>query len=221
MQPKVQNLLQSFFGKFDEKSFVKGETIIKSNQETGIFFLTKGVVRMFVLSKGDELTLNIYKSYALFPMSEVLNHKKERYTYDALTEVWGYFAPKKDFENFLSKNPQVVFDLLGRIYRGLDGFFMRLEALLSKDAYIRVLTQLVIYTRRFGKQDKNKITFDWHLTHHQLASQTGLARESVTKQIKKLQDKGLIGYSGKKMFVYNLLKLEEECFYNVKKISTP
>lgn len=210
VQPKIQKLLQSFFGRFGLQSFAREEIIIKPNKDQGIFFLTKGVVRMFVLSKGVELTLNIYKPHALFPMSQVLNNKKERYTYDALTEVQGYFAPKKDFGKFLSKNPPVLFDLLRRIYRGLDGFFMRLEALLSNDAYFRVLTQLIIYSKRFGQTDKNKITFDWHLTHRELASQTGLARESVTKQIKKLQDKGLIGYLGKKLVIYDLPKLEAE-----------
>ncbi|MBI4033218.1 MAG: winged helix-turn-helix domain-containing protein, partial [Candidatus Blackburnbacteria bacterium] len=80
-----------------------------------------------------------------------------------------------------------------------------------------VLTQLIIYARRFGATSQNIITFDWHLTHQQLASQTGLARESVTKEVKKLQNKGLVGYSGKKLFIYDFPKLEEECFSYLNK----
>ncbi len=209
MQPKIQKLVGTYFEKFELKKFAKHEVIIKPSGGQEIFFLTKGVVRMFSLSKkGGELTLNIFKAHALFPVSLVFN----KYAYDALTEVEGYFAPKLDFQRFIRRNPEVLFDLLERIYRGLDGFYMRLEALLSGDAFYRVLTQLIIYARRFGQKNQNTITFDFHLTHHQLASQTGLARESVTKEIKKLQEKGLIGYSGKKLLIYNLLKLEEEYF---------
>lgn len=87
---------------------------------------------------------------------------------------------------------------------------MLLQALLSKDAFLMTLTQLIIYARRFGKENQNVVNFDWHLTHEQLASQTGLARESVTRQIKKLQDKGLVNYSGKKLLIRDLKKLEEE-----------
>lgn len=212
MQTKTQKLLHLFFGKFELKSFAKGETIIKpANQE--IFFLTEGVVKMTSLSKkGGELTLNIYKPYALFSLSLVLNNKQDKYTYKALTKVKGHFAPKKDFKHFISRNPDVLFDLLKRIYQGLDGFFMRLEALLSRDARLRILTHLIIYARRFGQNNQNVITFNWHLTHTQLASQTGLARESVTREIKKLQSKGLVGYSGKRLFIYDLPKLEEEYF---------
>ncbi len=165
---------------------------------------------MFGSTKDGVFTLNIYKPYALFPMSSVLNGKQEKYTYGALTEVRGYFAPKKDFRRFIKKNPDILFDLLKRIYSGLEGFFSHLEAMLSGDAYLRILTQLIIYTKRFGQNNKNRIAFDWHMTHHELASQTGLARETVTREIKKLQDKGLIGYSGKKLFVYELPKLEGE-----------
>ena len=161
--------------------------------------------------KGADLTLNIYNAYSLFPMSSIFNIQN-KYAFKSLTETQGYFAPKKHFERFIIKNPTVLFDLLKRVYQGLDGFFMLSEALLSGNSFYRVLTQLIIYTRRFGQKNHNIITFDWHLTHRQLASQTGLARESVTRQIKKLQNKGLIGYSGKKIFIYDLSKLEEECF---------
>ena len=212
MEPEVQELLHSFFDKFESKRFAKGKTIIKPANDK-IFFLTKGVVKMFVLSKkGEDLTLNIYKAYSLFPISLVFD-MQNKYTFQSLTEVQGYFAPKKDFVKFVTKNPTVLFDLLKRIYKGLDGFYMISETLLSKDAFYRVLSQLIIYARRFGQKNKNNtITFDWSITHQQLASQTGLARESVTRQIKKLQNKGLVGYSGKKLFIHNLSELEKEYF---------
>ena len=215
MEAKTQKTLHSFFDKFELRSFDRGETIIHPRGNK-IFFLTNGVVKMFSPSKNNgELTLNIYKSHAVFPMCLVFDIQNQ-YLYASLTETRGYFAPKKDFKQFINKNPTVLSDLLKRIYLGLDGYFMFLEALLSGDAYYRVLTQLIIHTRRFGREKEGLVTFDWHLTHQQLASQTGLARESVTKEIKKLQDKNLIGYSRKKLFIYNLSKLEEECFLNIK-----
>lgn len=214
MQPKIQILLLSFFSRFKKVTFVKGETIINP-RKSEIFYLTKGTVRMFSLIQSIKLTLNVYRPFSVFPMSQILGSTQNKYIFDALTEVEGYFAPEKEFEGFINNNPGVLLDLLKRIYLGLDGYLMVLESLLLGDAYLRVLTQLVIYTRRFGKKNQDKIIFDFHLTHHQLASQTGLARESVTKVIKKLQDKGLIGYSGKKLLIYDLTKLEQERFtYN-------
>ena len=222
MDPEIQSVLKSFFQNYSLESFDKNQIIVKP-KDYKIFFLTKGVVRMFSSSKkgrrstkassgseGDEITLNIYKANSIFPMPLVFGLENKN-SFSSLTKVQGYFAPKKDFERFVRKNPTIFLDLLKRIYQGLDGFFMIYEALLFRDAYYRILTQLIIYARRFGKEKEGLITFDWHLTH-QHASQSGLARESVTREIKKLQDKGLIGYSGKKLFIYDLPKLEEECF---------
>lgn len=216
MQSNVQNKLHSFFSQHPLKTFSKGMQIPTNNS---IFFLTSGAVRMFSLSKdSDELTLNIYKSNSLFPMSLLLNPKSKRYNYTALSQVEGYFTPINDFNKFIKNNPEVLFDLLKRIYRGLDGFFIRLESLLVRDAYHRVLTQLIIHTKRFGKLDNEKIIFDWPLTHHELSSQTGLARESVSKEIKKLQNQGLIGYSGKKIFIHDLDKLEKAHLTHIHKL---
>ena len=209
MHPNIYKLLLSFFGKYKLRTFAKGEIIIRPENKK-IFFLTKGAVRMFSKLNNSELTINIYKPFSLFPMSLILNNKQGSYIYSALFEVEGYFAPKINFRKFLKDHPSIILDLLKRIYIGLDGFFMRMETLLIGDAYLRVLTHLIIYTRRFGKNTKGKITFDFPLTHEHLGYQTGLARESVTREIKKLQDKGLIGYFGKKIFIYDLLKLEEE-----------
>lgn len=169
---------------------------------------------MFSQISKNELTLNIFKPFSVFPIALILNNKQNIYVYDALEKSKGYFAPKRDFRDFIKTNPDILFDLLKRIYLGLDGYYMLVEALLLGDAYLKVLTHLVVYSRRFGKRDKDRVTFDLHLTHYQLASQTGLARESVTKVIKKLQNKGLVGYLGKKLFVYDIIKLEEERFSN-------
>lgn len=217
MDPKIQKLLYAFFKKFGQKSFLKEETILKPTDKK-IFFLTNGAVGMFSVSgENSQITLNIYKQHSIFPMPLVFD-LENKYTFDSITRVEGYFAPKKDFKMFLNKNPDILFDLVKRIYLGFDGFFTQLEALLLGDAFCRVTTSIIIYTRRFGQKNDSIITFDWQLTHKQIASQTGLARESVTKEIKKLQEKGLIGYSGKKLFIYDLGKLEEEYFSYLSKI---
>lgn len=209
MEPQLQKQLLAFFKNFEQKSVNKNQTIIEPKTNK-VFFLTEGIVRMYVFSEGkDEITLNIYKPYSIFPIPLIFD-LKNNYIFDSLTNVEGYFAPKKDFRIFVEKNNRVLLDLVKRIYQGFDGFFTLIEALLLGDGYLRVIVALIIYARRFGKTDQNKIIFDWHLTHRQIASQTGLARESVTREIKKLQDKDLITYAGKKLIVLSLTKLEAE-----------
>ena len=212
MEPKVQKQLSAFFGKFPLESFVKESAVVTPDNDRGVFFLTKGTVKMTGRpKKKGAFTLNIYKSPALFPMFLVFG-QKDKHFYSALSDVEGHFAPPSVFAKFLRKNPTILWDLLKRIYRGLEGFFLLLEVQLSGNAYLKTLAQIIIHSRRFGHEKEGVVVFDWHLTHEQIASQTGLARESVTKEIRKLQKKGLIGYRGKRLFVNDPGKLEEEYF---------
>jgi CRP-like cAMP-binding protein len=137
----------------------------------------------------------------MFPLGSAINDYENSYYYEALTKVQVFSAPKIATLMFLQKNPDVIYDLLQRIYRGLEGYFAIMETLLGGSAYHKVVTQLTIYEKRFGKID---------LTHTKLASLTGLSRETVTREIAKLQKKNIIKYSGNKLVITDTDRLSKE-----------
>lgn len=203
MDATVQSKLEGFFGKFEKRKYRKGELLAEPRKELNtIFYLVEGNVRMFSISKkGVEVTLNIFKPISLFPLGPAINAGENLYYYDALKEVTVFTAPKDKVLSFLRQEHDVAFDLLARIYKGLEGYFLRMESLLGGDAYHKVVSELVIQERRFGKVE---------LTHSKLASLTGLSRETVTREIQKLQKKGIVTYKGWKLKIANGEKLEQE-----------
>lgn len=210
MQNNVTEKINNFFAKYERQTYKRGDYLkISNKQPQGVFCLQSGVVRCFSLSKeGAELTINIFKPVSFFPVGWVINNASDNYTYEAITDVEVLIAPKNEFETFLQENPDVVYDLLKRIYRGLEGYFMRIESLLSGEPYFRTVVQLVIHTRRFGI--KSGESYKVNVTHSQLASLTGLTRETITREIKKLEDKELVTYKGKQLIVLDIAKLEEQ-----------
>ncbi len=210
MQNKVIEKVNHFFSKHERHTYKKGEYLkTPDKQLEGVFCLQNGVVRCFAISKeGAELTINIFKPVSFFPVGWVINNASDNYTYQATTDVEVFIAPKDAVEKFMQDNPDVVYDLLKRIYRGLEGYFMRMESLLSGEPYFRTVVQLIIHTRRFGKKEGEQ--YKVNLTHSQLASLAGLSRETVTREIKKLEDKKLIQYEGKQLMVLDIAKLEEQ-----------
>lgn len=210
MDTSVQSKVESFFKKYPLKSFSPGKIIIMPEKAPkGVYFLKDGIVRVFSLSKdGIELTLNIFKPFSFFPMQWVMNNKQDRYYYETLTEVIAYCVPREDFQSFIQREHDVSYDLLKRIYRGLDGYLMKMESLLSGGAYLRTLTIILIHALRFGTRENKKIAL--HLTHLQIAKEAGMSRETVTREIKKLAHKGLVSYKKETLFVPDILKLEQE-----------
>lgn len=212
MDIDVQKKLDNFFGKYKIQKYKKGEILIKADDEpSGVFYLKEGIVKMYAISSnGEELTINIYKPHSLFPMSWVFNNTISNHYYEAVTPVTVWKAPKKRVLNFLQKEPSILLDLLRRIYRGLEGYFMRMEYLMKGNAEARLITELLISAKRFGEKLGSSTLVKLKLTEKDLASQSGIARETVSREIKKLKEKNLINFKKGSLVIYDLQKLEEE-----------
>ena len=170
-------------------------------------------MRQYIISKkGDELVINIFKPHAFFPMTWAVNKTPNSYFYEAVEDAEVYKAPPEDVLAFIKTNPDVMFDLLSRIYRGAEGILAKMTYLMSGNAYARLVTEIVIYTKRFGKgEDREDVT----VSERQLASLTGMTRETVSREMRSLKAKGLVEFSRNKLTIPDMEKLEKELLEGV------
>src|SRR3989338_5325760 len=210
MNSEVQYKLLKFFSKYKKKQLKKGTIFISPDQKIkGVYFLIKGTVRVFLISKnGVEITVNIFKSPSFFPMNWALNNNQNRHFYDCLSNCDLYLSPKKEFNVFFKSNHDLVLDLLERIYQGLEWYMLRIESLIGGDAHSKLLSHLLIQAKR-SNQDLERV-IKLRLSHTYLATETGLSRETVTREMKKLKDRGIINYQGNTLLIFNLSVLEKE-----------
>ena len=213
MKTNIVKKLECFFSKFKLEEYKNGQILIQASEEpSGIFFLKKGIVKQYITSKdGLETTLNIYKPFSFFPMTWALNDSANRYSFEtASKKVTVYRAPKKEVINFLKSEPEVLYDLAKRAFSGIEGLLSRMEYLMSGNAAARLIIVLIILARRFGQEQDGKTQIKLILTEKEIASQAGLARETVSREIQKLKAKNLISYNSKILTILNIDKLEEE-----------
>lgn len=214
MQADVKNKLEKFFSKYRQIKYKKGEIILRAEDPPqGIFLLKEGIVRQYAIShKGDDLTLNIYRPVSFFPVAFFINSSQNRFYFEAITPVFAFRAPGEEFIGFIKKEPEVMFDLLKRIYTGLEGFFTRMENLMAGDVKSRLITELLIYSRRFGVKTDTGTIIDIKLTQKDLAAQAGVARETVGRILKTLKDQGSISFKNRRIIINDPIKLEKELF---------
>ena len=212
MDSDVSKKLDKFFQQHKCKKYKRREILIQTADEpAGLFYLTEGIVRQYAITaNGEELTINVFKPQALFPMAWVVNDSISPHFFEAMTPVTVWIAPKKDVLEFLKQEPDILLDLVKRIYRGLDGYFMRMEHLMLGSAQARLVAELLIYARRFGEQLENTVKVNFKLTERDLAAQSGIARETVSREIQKLKQKRLINFEKNTLIINDLSKLEEE-----------
>jgi CRP/FNR family transcriptional regulator len=209
MDSNVAKKIQEAFSKYPARTYPKGQILIFANEDPAyIFYLVKGRVREYDVSyRGDEVIVNLFKPCAFFPMSWAINHSPNHYFYKAETETVVHLVPVEDALAFLKTNSDVAFDLLSRLYRGMDGLLGRVAHLMSGTARSRLIYELIIECRRFGKQAQNG-GYTLQLNESDFAARSGLSRETVSREMHKLKDRNWVVVTPKAIIIKDLPALE-------------
>lgn len=209
MEPEVAEKIHEHLSKYPKRSYDKGQIILFADESPEhIFYIAKGKVRKYDVSyRGDEVIVNIFKPPAFFPMSWAINHTPNKYFYKTEAETELHVVPVADALQFVKDNPDVMFDLLSRIYKGMDGMLGRMTHLMSGTAKSRLIYELIIECRRFGKlQPGGGYTVD--ATEVDIAARSGLSRETVSREMHKLKEKQLVSVDHGRIIIADLAKLE-------------
>ena len=195
--------VSKFFASAPEKSFNKGSIII-SPEDTleKVYYLTRGKVKQYVSnSDGEEIIIHIFRPGSFFPIMLVLGGAINRFYFQTLTKCKVKISDSDKVIKFLKKEPASLYDLTVRFAKGLDGLSSRLESLLGKKAQDRIISLLLYLSDRFGKETSEGTKINLLLSHQEIAKWVGLERETVTRQLKALNTKGLIKYMRRKITV--------------------
>src|SRR3989344_7001563 len=184
---------EAFYRQFAIRSYKKGEMLIRADDDPqGIFCLKKGYVRQYTISKnGFELTLHILRPISYFPMVWAVNGTPNVYYFEALTEVEVGRAPREDVVNFIKDKPIIIFELLSELIEDYAESLTRIEHLVFSDAYRRVISVLLYIAKHFGENHNEIIIVHHRFTQQDIATLVGVARETASNELSKLEKKGL------------------------------
>lgn len=177
-----------FFARYPTRIYNKGDVLIQAGDTPPAYFITEGLIVQYdISSAGDKLVVNMYKPGACISLASILNDGPSEFFFEAADYTTVYTASSRDVATFFRDNPGVTFDALKRVSRGSNGLMLRLARAMEGSAEGRILQELTIMQARFSNADGSV-----HISDTELATQTGMARETVSRSLKKLQSKGLI-----------------------------
>jgi CRP/FNR family transcriptional regulator len=203
---------EAFYTQFTPRSYKKGEMLIRSDDDPqGIFCLTKGYVRQYIISKaGIELTLQILQPISYFPMVWAINGTPNVYNFEALTDIEVGRAPRDEVINFIKDKPKIIFELMSELLEDHVEALTRVEHLVFSDAYRRVISVLLYIAKHFGENDGKQTLVAHRFTHQDIATLVGVVRETASNEMEKLEKKGLVEYSNHLMIFKSIKNLELE-----------
>lgn len=209
MDPGITKIIEDFFSNYRLRKYAKGQVLLLNGDEADdIFYLVSGRVKQYdVTYRGDEIILNVFKPRSFFPMSLALNPLPSPYIYEAETDIELRQAPVASVLAFLKEHPEVTFDLLSRVYRGLDGLLGRMAHLMASSAKGRLLYELLIVAKRHGQVREDK-GVEFAMNETDLAARAGLTRETVSREMKKLERDSLVSLRQGVIIIPSLNELE-------------
>jgi CRP-like cAMP-binding protein len=208
MTDGISKKIDDFFSKYRSRTYTKGQVLILNGDEAPyIYYLVSGKVKVYdVTYRGDEIILNVFKPPAFFPMSLAINNGVNPFIYEAESDIEVIQAPAPEVVEFVKSNPDVLFDLLSRVYRGTDALLGRVAHLMASSARSRLIYELLLEARRFGVSKNGGSTLS--INEKDLGARAGLSRETVSREIHKLKADGMIETQSKEIRIKDLHTLE-------------
>jgi CRP-like cAMP-binding protein len=204
-------IVEQFFSAYRLRAYSKGQILLLQGDEADdVYYLISGRVKQYdVTYRGDEVILNTFQPPAFFPMSLAMNAVPNLYTYEAETDVELRQAPAHEVVAFLKQEPEVTYDLLSRVYQGVDGILARMTHLMASSAKARLMFEIRIAYQRFG----NKLNDDGvttHINETELAARAGLSRETVSREMSKLVQEGVVEHYSGDVIIPSVKAFEEK-----------
>jgi CRP-like cAMP-binding protein len=190
------------------RSHVVNQVILLENDwGSSVYFILNGWIKIRTHNlDGKEITLNILGKGELFGEMAALEEVPR--STDALTLTPATIAtiPAQDFLKLLDNEPIAGVYLTKLMARRLRQVNRRLR-LREADSLSRVADAILFLVNGQGKKGAKGYEIP-NLPHREISSLSGLARETVTRALTKLERKKLIRREGDLIFIPDVIALE-------------
>ncbi|TAF04137.1 MAG: Crp/Fnr family transcriptional regulator [Nostocales cyanobacterium] len=185
------------------------QVILLENDWGGsVYFIVEGWVKIRTYNlEGKEVTLNIIGHGELFGEMAALDEVPRSTDVITLTPTMIGSMPAQDFVKLLQTEPLAGLRLAQLMARRLRQVNRRLR-LRESDSQSRVADTLLFLAEGQGKRGETGTEIP-NLPHRELSSLSGLARETVTRVLTRLEKKGLIMREQDVMCIPDVTALEK------------
>ncbi len=157
-----------------------------------LYVLISGVVKLFRPYSGSkEATLRLLKSWDIFGHLAFAGEAKQRAYAEAVTECEVTKVPKIFMERAIRREPRAALKMMTLLELRLVQYEELVKCLLPRETEVRLANLLPLLARKFGESRDGLVTIDLRLTHQDLAAMVASTRESVTKVLNELRNRGV------------------------------
>ncbi len=196
------------------KSYRAGDVIFKPGDtpKFGLIPLS-GVINTYSCDhNGIERRIISAKEYELVPNNWLISPSVPvNYYYKAYTDVVCAIADRREFPRLLMSNPEALYELLLVQDNHMQAAKYRIETLIQPKAIDKLLYMFRYMVERVSlpTDKRHWVKTIFPLTQAEFADALGLTRETAAKELKQLEDDGVIKSLNKSFYLINKAKVTE------------
>jgi CRP/FNR family transcriptional regulator len=176
-----------------------------------LYVLIFGVVKLFRPYSGSkEATLRLLKPWDIFGHLAFAGETRQRAYAEAVTECKVTKVPKVFVERAIRREPRAALKMMTLLELRLVQYEELVGCLLPRETEVRLANLLPILAQKFGERydDGRSVTIDLRLTHQDLAAMVASTRESVTKVLNDMRNRGVVEIEGGRITLKDHVALE-------------
>ena len=196
-----------------DRVYKPGEAIYNEGEYgDALYVLISGVVKLFRPYSGSkEATLRLLRPWDIFGHLAFAGEATQRAYAEAVTSCKVTKVPKIFMERAIRREPRAALKMMTLLELRLVQYEELVKCLLPRETEVRLANLLPILAQKFGErgEDGRSITIDLRLTHQDLAAMVASTRESVTKVLNDLRNRGVVDIEGGRITLKDYAVLEK------------
>ena len=185
--------------------------LLENDWGGSVYFILEGWVKIRTYNlDGKEVTLNIIGRGEIFGEMAAMDKMPRSTDAIALTKTLIGRIPAEDFVNLINTEPLAGVRLVQLMAKRLRQVNRRLQ--LREASSISRVADAILFLVEGQGTESDRGTEIPNLPHREISSLSGLARETVTRVLTKLEKKGLIQRNADSMRIPDLPALEETIY---------
>jgi CRP-like cAMP-binding protein len=207
---KNRAALVNLFHTGNKLSYTKGEFVIRPGETPpGVLYIESGLVKAYDITKyGEENLLIIRKEGEVLALTWAITGQDRHIIYQALAPTVVWQISRDTLVDYIHANPDAALplvDLITDMYRLHSERILNLE---YRSVRERLISFLLNTAERFGKPVPTGLLIDVPLKHQDIASSINATRETTSRAITQLEQKGLVTNQQTRITLHDVEKLQ-------------
>ena len=194
------------------REYKKGETIfLEETEAETLYIINEGKIKLYKYTKeGKEQILHLLTDGDFFGELNLLKKGKYSFNAEAMASTKLCTLTKEKMRALILQKPEIGLKILEYVSERLARLEALAQSLATNDVEARIAHLLIEFKEKYGKKVPRGIEITLPVNREEMSNYIGVARETISRKLKNLEDQGIIKLEGvKKIIILDEGQLED------------